>query len=83
MIHATPAELARHSDIVITMVSDSPDVEAVCFGEQGVSAGAKPGLCVIDMSTIAPDAARNIGRQLAAVEVGFWMPLFLVARSVP
>lgn len=71
VIHATPAELARHSDIVITMVSDSPDVEAVCFDEQGVLAGAKPGLCVIDMSTIAPDAARNIGRQLAAVGVNF------------
>lgn len=71
VIHVTPAELARHADIVITMVSDSPDVNAVCFGEQGVLAGAKSGLCVIDMSTIAPDAAREIGKKFAAHGIDF------------
>ena len=57
---ASPAEVGRASDIVITMVPDSPDVEAVLLGPNGVCEGAKPGTLLIDMSTIAPAAARKI-----------------------
>ncbi|HEX4898795.1 MAG TPA: NAD(P)-binding domain-containing protein, partial [Candidatus Limnocylindrales bacterium] len=55
---ASPAEVAAASEVVITIVSDTPDVEAVLFGEAGVAAGATPGSIVVDMSTIAPSATR-------------------------
>ena len=62
--HASPAEVAKHADLVVTMVADAPDVEQVTLGENGVAAGAKKGLLVVDMSTIAPAAAQRIGRML-------------------
>ncbi|HPE61250.1 MAG TPA: NAD(P)-dependent oxidoreductase [Thiolinea sp.] len=62
---STPAELAARVDVLITMVSDTPDVEAVLLGEQGVITGGKPGLRVIDMSTISPVATREMAQQLA------------------
>lgn len=71
VMHDHPAGVAQHADMVVTMVSDSSDVEAVCLGENGLVAGAKAGLCVIDMSTIAPEAARRIGRCLAEQGVKF------------
>lgn len=63
---ATPAELASQVDIVVSMVSDTPDVEAVLLGKDGVIAGGKRGLLVVDMSTISPVATRDIAAQLAA-----------------
>ena len=48
----------RDADVVITMVPDSPDVEAVASGEDGIYARAKPGTLHIDMSSIRPDVAR-------------------------
>ena len=69
--HASPAEVARHAEVVILMVADAPDVEAVCFGAQGLAPGAAPGLIVVDMSTIAPDAARRIGLRLAERGIEF------------
>jgi 2-hydroxy-3-oxopropionate reductase len=67
--HASPADVARAAEVVIVMVADAPDVEGVCFGEHGLAAGAtlknESGLIVVDMSTIAPDAARRIGVRLA------------------
>lgn len=60
----TPREVAGACDIVITMVPDSPDVEAVISGPEGILAGARPGLIHIDMSTISPIATRR----LAALE---------------
>lgn len=66
---STPAEVAANSDIVITCVSDTPDVEAVILGDQGVIHGAKPGALVIDCSTISPQATRAIAEQLAAKEI--------------
>lgn len=62
---ANAAEVASRSEIVITMVADAPDVEAVVFGGQGVVDGAREGLIVIDMSTIAPTAAQALARRLA------------------
>ena len=64
--YPTPAELAANVDIVISMVSDTPDVEAVLLGKDGVIAGGKPGLLVIDMSTISPVTTREIAAKLAA-----------------
>jgi 3-hydroxyisobutyrate dehydrogenase len=62
----TPKEVAEHSDIVVTMVTSSPDVEAVTFGPDGIAAGAHPGLLAIDMSTISPAASREMARRAAA-----------------
>jgi 3-hydroxyisobutyrate dehydrogenase len=62
---ASPADVAAHSDIIITCVSDTPDVEAVLLGERGVIQGAREGALVIDMSTISPQATRAVGARLA------------------
>ena len=70
-VHDSPAELAKHVEIVFTMVADAPDVEAVTLGENGIAAGAGPGLIVVDMSTINPNAAREIGIGLAAKGIEF------------
>ena len=60
----TPREAATHADVVITMVSDTPDVEQVLFGENGVILGARPGSIVLDMSTISPAATREFAQRL-------------------
>jgi 3-hydroxyisobutyrate dehydrogenase len=65
-ILASPKAVAAASDIVITIVSDTPDVEAVLFGADGVAAGAKPGSLVVDMSTISPSGTRDFAARLAA-----------------
>jgi 3-hydroxyisobutyrate dehydrogenase len=61
----SPADLAAQSDIIITCVSDTPDVEAVILGENGVIQGAQAGALVIDMSTISPQATQAIAAKLA------------------
>ncbi len=63
--HETPALLAASSDIVITMVVDGAQVESVLLGEHGAIESARPGLLVIDCSTIAPPDTRRIGAALA------------------
>ena len=68
---ATPAEVARQSDIVVTCVSDTPDVEAVLFGVDGVAFGLASGGMVIDCSTISPDATRTFAARLAEQGVGW------------
>ena len=55
------AEAVRDADVVITMVPDSPDVEAVTLAEDGIYALAKPGTIHVDMSSIRPDVARRVG----------------------
>ena len=65
-LRESPAAVAAASDVVITMVSDTPDVEAVLFGPDGVAEGAKPGTLVVDMSTISPSATRTFAERLAA-----------------
>lgn len=62
---ASPADVAAHSDIIITCVSDTPDVEAVILGEDGVIHGAKQGSLVIDCSTISPKVTKEIAAKLA------------------
>lgn len=61
----SPSELAQSVDIVITVVADTPDVEQVLLGEQGVITSGNSDLLVIDMSTISPVATRAIATQLA------------------
>lgn len=56
-------ELAANSDVVITMVPDSPDVEEVVLGKDGVAEGLKTGGLFIDMSSVAPSTAKKIYRQ--------------------
>jgi 3-hydroxyisobutyrate dehydrogenase-like beta-hydroxyacid dehydrogenase len=53
-------------DLVISMVADAPDVEQVMLGEQGVASAGRAGLVAVDMSTIRPAAARDIGARLRA-----------------
>ncbi len=65
----TPADAASGADVVITMVSDTPDVRDVLLGENGVRAGAASGAIVIDMSTISPRATREMAAQLAEIGV--------------
>jgi 2-hydroxy-3-oxopropionate reductase len=54
------ADAVRDADVVVTMVPDSPDVEAVALGEDGIYAHAKPGTLHVDMSSIRPDVARKV-----------------------
>ncbi|MFW5708831.1 MAG: NAD(P)-dependent oxidoreductase [Chloroflexota bacterium] len=61
----SPAHVAANSDIVITCVSDTPDVEDVILGDNGVIEGIRPGSLVIDMSTISPHVTREIADRLA------------------
>ncbi len=60
------AEAAAQAEIIIVMVSDTPDVEQVIFGDNGVIHGAKPGSIVVDMSTISPTATRRMAEELKA-----------------
>jgi len=60
------AEVAANSDVVFSCVADAPDVAQVALGEQGVADGAKANLVFVDMSTIAPAAARDIAGKLKA-----------------
>ena len=60
----TPKEAARGSQVVITIVTDTPDVEAVILGENGVIAGVEEGATVIDMSTVSPRVTREIAAAL-------------------
>lgn len=67
----SPADLASRCDIVITCVSDTPDVEAVIAGATGVLAGLRPGTLVIDMSTISPQTTVSLGERIRAVGGSF------------
>jgi 2-hydroxy-3-oxopropionate reductase len=63
----TPADVARQATRVITMVPDSPDVELVLDGPDGVFRGLQPGTIVIDMSSIAPGVARRLAERAASL----------------
>ena len=65
----SPADVARRSAVVITIVGDSPDVEEVALGRNGIIEGAHPGLVHIDMSTISPQVTRRIAERLAEAGV--------------
>ena len=65
---ASPKAAAEGADVVFTMVSDTPDVQAVVLGEQGVALGMRKGSVLVDMSTISPATTRRIAT--AALEHG-------------
>jgi len=65
-------EVAERSDVIISMVPDSPDVEQVYLGENGVLEGVKPGMLLIDMSTISPVTTVRVA-QVAAAKKGCQM----------
>jgi 3-hydroxyisobutyrate dehydrogenase len=67
----TPAAVAAASDVLVCCVSDTPDVEAVLFGDDGVASGIAPGALVIDCSTISPSATVGFAKRLADAGVAF------------
>lgn len=67
----SPRAVAMASDIVITMVPNSPQVEEVVAGSQGILEGARKGLIIIDMSTIAPTVSRALAEKAATQGVHF------------
>ena len=69
--HVSAAAVACHADAVFTMVADAPDVREVVLGESGIASGARRGLIVVDMSTINPNAAREIGAALESKGIEF------------
>ena len=62
---SSPADVASHADVIITCVSDTPDVEHVMLQSNGVMFGVKPGNLVIDMSTISPEITRRLAQAFA------------------
>ena len=70
-VAATPAEAGAAGEIVITMVVDGPQVEAMLLGDDGVVEGAQPGTLCVDMSTISPAETRSIAVTLAEREIAF------------
>jgi len=64
---ATARAIAQYSDIVILMLPDTPDVEAVLFGADGVARGLSAGKTVIDMSSIDPIATQGFGEKITAL----------------
>ncbi|HXG15219.1 MAG TPA: 2-hydroxy-3-oxopropionate reductase [Calidithermus sp.] len=61
---SSPRDVAGQCDVLITMLPNSPDVEAVALGPDGIIAGARPGLVYADMSTISPLVSQKVGRAL-------------------
>ena len=66
---ASPKEVAAVSDVTFVMVADTPDVEQVILGPDGIIEGAKPGSVVVDMSTISPVVTREIAEKLAGKNI--------------
>jgi 2-hydroxy-3-oxopropionate reductase len=66
---ASPAEVARFSDVVCVCLSDTPDVLEIVLGENGVVEGARAGMILIDHSTIKPAGSREIFAKMQAIGV--------------
>jgi 2-hydroxy-3-oxopropionate reductase len=62
---ATAMEVATHADVIFLIVSDTPDVESVIFGETGIAKQARSGSVIVDMSTISPTATKVFAERLA------------------
>src|SRR5207244_3106533 len=68
---ASPGDVAAACEMVVTIVTDSGDVEQVAAGPGGVFEGARPGLIVADMSTISPAVTRRLAEQAASREAAW------------
>lgn len=66
---SSPSDVAMKCDILITMLPDSPDMKEVVLGKGGVIEGAKPGMILLDMSTISPKISVEISKSLAEIGV--------------
>jgi len=64
---ASAKEVAQKADIIFLMLPDTPDVEAVLFGAEGVAAGLSQGKMVVDMSSISPLATKDFAQQIKAL----------------
>lgn len=67
IVCANPAEVASKADIIITMVPDTPDVEKVLFGENGIASGLTKGKIVVDMSSISPIDTKEFAKKINAL----------------
>src|ERR1051326_5309925 len=63
---ASPSDVAGRCDVLITMLPNSPDVELVALGKDGIVEGARSGLIFVDMSTISPIVSQKVGQALQA-----------------
>jgi 2-hydroxy-3-oxopropionate reductase len=63
----SPREVAEGADIIFTMVPDTPDVEKVLFGENGIASGLSKGKVVVDMSSISPIATKEFAKKINAL----------------
>jgi 2-hydroxy-3-oxopropionate reductase len=68
-VTASPKDVAERSDVVITALPDSPDVEDVLTRADGVFAGARPGMLLIDMGTISPLVSQTLAQQAVALGI--------------
>lgn len=69
--YSSPKELGAVCDVVVINVSDTPDVEEVTLGKNGLVHGMKPGSAIIDMSTISPATTRHVAEKLAEKDITF------------
>ena len=69
MLCDSPAEVAQHADVIFSIVSDTPDVESVIFGENGIASTARRGSVIVDMSTISPTATKSFAERLAKLDI--------------
>ena len=63
----SPKEVSESADIIFTMVPDTPDVEKVLFGENGIASGLSKGKVVVDMSSISPIATKEFAKKINAL----------------
>lgn len=67
VVCSSPKEVAEKADIIITMVPDTPDVEKVLFGDNGIAKGISKGKVVVDMSSISPIATKEFAQKINAL----------------
>ena len=71
MACASPCEVAQKADVIITMVPDTPDVDKVLFGKDGVAEGLSAGKVVVDMSSISPIETKNFAARIAELNCDY------------
>ncbi|MBP1967579.1 NAD(P)-binding domain-containing protein [Paenibacillus aceris] len=70
-VTSTPAEVARHSDVLFTMLSNDAALLDVFYSEQGILSGLHPALTIIDSSTVSPQTSQKLAEELASHFVDF------------
>ena len=68
---ASAAEVGKNADVIFLIVSDTPDVESVIFGETGIAKGARSGSVVVDMSTVSVEGSREMAEAAKAAGVAY------------